>query len=80
MSMNVPPPEPSSAASAVEVEAADAAFEELGAAVDSGAAPIVMRSERRQARKERLRLLVRRPGLHRRGRRPAVLDRVRRRR
>jgi peptide/nickel transport system permease protein len=60
--MNVPPPEPSSAAAAVEVEAEQAAFEELGAEVDGGAAPIVVRSERRQALRERRRLLFRRPG------------------
>ena len=62
MSMNVPPPEPSSAAAAVEVEAEEARLEELGAEVDGGAAPIVVRSERRQALRERRRLLFRRPG------------------
>ena len=62
MSMNVPPPEPSSAAAIVEVAAEEAAFEELGEEVDAGAAPIDMRAERRQARKERRKLLLRRPG------------------
>jgi peptide/nickel transport system permease protein len=62
MSMNIPPPEPSSAASTVEVLAEEAAFEELGEEVDAGAAPLDMRGERRQARKERRKLLLRRPG------------------
>ncbi len=62
MSMNVPPPEPSSAATTVEVAAEEAAFEELGEEVDAGAAPIDMRAERRQARRERWKLLLRRPG------------------
>ncbi len=62
MSMNVPPPEPSSAAATVEVAAEEAAFEELGEEVDAGAVPIDMRAERRQARRERWKLLVRRPG------------------
>jgi peptide/nickel transport system permease protein len=62
MSMNVPPPEPSSAATAIEVSAEEAAFEELGEEVDAGAAPIDMRAERRQARRERWKLLLRRPG------------------
>jgi peptide/nickel transport system permease protein len=62
MSMNVPPPEPSSAATAIEVSAEEAAFEELGEEVDAGAAPIDMRVERRQARRERWKLLLRRPG------------------
>jgi peptide/nickel transport system permease protein len=60
--MNVPPPEPSSAAATVEVAAEEAAFEELGEEVDAGAAPIDMRAERRQARRERWKLLLRRPG------------------
>jgi peptide/nickel transport system permease protein len=60
--MNVPPPEPSSAAAIVEVAAEEAAFEELGEEVDAGAAPIDMRVERRRARRERWKLLVRRPG------------------
>jgi len=60
--MNVPPPEPSSAAATVEVAAEEAAFEELGEEVDAGAAPIDMRAERRQARRERRKLLLRRPG------------------
>jgi peptide/nickel transport system permease protein len=62
VSMNVPPPEPSSAAATVEVAAEEAAFEELGEEVDAGAAPIDMRAERRQARRERRKLLLRRPG------------------
>jgi peptide/nickel transport system permease protein len=62
VSMNVPPPEPSSAAATIEVAAEEAALEELGEEVDAGAAPIDMRVERRQARKERRRLLLRRPG------------------
>jgi peptide/nickel transport system permease protein len=62
MSMNVPPPEPSSAAATVEVAAEEAAFEELAAEVDAGAAPIDTRVERRRARRERWTLLLRRPG------------------
>jgi peptide/nickel transport system permease protein len=62
VSMNVPPPEPSSAAAIVEVAAEEAAFGELGEEVDAGAVPIDMRAERRQARRERRRLLLRRPG------------------
>jgi peptide/nickel transport system permease protein len=62
MSMNVPPPEPSSAAATVEAAAEEAAFEELGEEVDAGAAPIDVRAERRQARRERWKLLLRRPG------------------
>jgi peptide/nickel transport system permease protein len=62
MSMNVPPPEPSSAAATVDIAAEEAAFEELGQEVDAGAVPIDMRAERRQARRERWKLLVRRPG------------------
>jgi peptide/nickel transport system permease protein len=60
--MNAPPPEPSSAAATVEVAAEEAAFEELGEEVDAGALPIDMRAERRQARRERRKLLLRRPG------------------
>ncbi len=62
MSMNIPPPEPSSAAATVEVAAEEAALEELGQEVDAGAPPLDMRAERRQARRERWKLLVRRPG------------------
>jgi peptide/nickel transport system permease protein len=62
MSMNVPPPDPTSVAASVEVRAEEAAFEELREEVDAGAPPIDMRAERRQARKERRRLLYRRPG------------------
>jgi peptide/nickel transport system permease protein len=62
MSMNIPPPEPSSAAATVEVAAEEAALEELGEEVDAGAAPIDRRAERRQARRERWKLLLRRPG------------------
>jgi peptide/nickel transport system permease protein len=62
MSMNVPPPESSLAAATVEAAAEEAAFEELGEEVDAGAAPIDMRVERRQARRERRKLLLRRPG------------------
>jgi peptide/nickel transport system permease protein len=62
MSMNIPPPESSSAAATVEAAAEEAAFEELGEEVDAGAPPIDMRVERRQARRERRKLLLRRPG------------------
>jgi peptide/nickel transport system permease protein len=62
VSMNVPPPESSLAAATVEAAAEEAAFEELGEEVDAGAAPIDMRAERRQARRERRKLLLRRPG------------------
>src|SRR4051812_20850181 len=60
--MNIPPPEPMSAASTVGVAAEEAALEELGEEVDAGAAAIDMRAERRQARRERRKLLLRRPG------------------
>lgn len=62
MTLNVPPPEAGSAAAFVDARAEEAAFEELGAEVDAGRAPIDSRAEKRQARKERLRLLLRRPG------------------
>ncbi len=63
MSMNVPPPDASGAAAAVEIEAVTAAGDD----VIGEAGPITHRSydmtaERRQARKERRRLLLRRPG------------------
>jgi peptide/nickel transport system permease protein len=62
MSMNVPPPDPMSASATVEAHAEEAALEVLGEEIDVGAAPIDMRAERRKARKERRRLLYRRPG------------------
>ncbi|MGH9272537.1 MAG: ABC transporter permease, partial [Ilumatobacteraceae bacterium] len=60
MSMNVPPPDPSSAASAVE-GAAGAAVTDLVGDTHPLAAPLDNRAERRQARRERFRLLIRRP-------------------
>ena len=60
--MDVPPPEPSSAAAIVEAHAEETILEELGAEVDAGAAPIDRRADRRQVRRERWRLLLRRPG------------------
>lgn len=65
MSMNVPPPEIHSAAAAVEVEAAIAAGDPLvgeAGPVGAGGPPIDVQAERRQARRERRRLLFKRPG------------------
>ncbi len=63
MSMNVPPPDASGAAAVVEVEAADAAGDDvIGEAGPGTIAPLDMRAERRQAARERRRLLLRRPG------------------
>ena len=61
--MNVPLPDPASAAAVVDELAEAAAHEDLVTAeVAAGGAPIDTRAERRQARKERLQLLIRRPG------------------
>ena len=61
--MNVPLPDPASAAAVVDELAEAAAHEDLVTAeVPAGDAPIDTRAERRQARKERLQLLIRRPG------------------
>ena len=62
MTLDIPPPEPSSVAAFVDERGRQAAFEELGAEVDAGRGPIDSRLEKRQARRERLRLLIRRPG------------------
>ena len=62
MSMDVPPPEPTSAAAIVEARAEESILEELGAEIDAGAGPIDRRADRRQVRRERWRLLLRRPG------------------
>ena len=62
MTLDLPPPEADSAAAFVDERAVEAAFDEIGAEVDAGAAPIDSRAEKRQARRERLRLLLRRPG------------------
>ncbi len=62
MTLDLPPPEADSAAAFVDERAVRAAFGEIGAEVDAGAAPIDSRAEKRQARRERLRLLLRRPG------------------
>ena len=62
MALNMPPPDASSASAFVDERAEAAALEELGAEVDGGQGPIDVRAEKRQARKERLRLLIRRPG------------------
>lgn len=63
--MNVPPPEIHSAAAVVETEAATAAGDalvgEAGPVVEGGP-PIDVQAERRQARRERRRLLLKRPG------------------
>jgi len=62
MSMNVPPPDASGAAAAVEIEAADAAGDDvIGEAGPDPRVPYDMRVERRQAGRERRRLLLRRP-------------------
>ena len=62
MSMNVPPPDASGAAAAVEIEAADAAGDDvIGEAGPDPRVPYDMRAERRQAGRERRRLLLRRP-------------------
>ena len=60
MSMNVPPPDPSSAAARVERAAGEAVTDLVGEAHPT-AGPMDNRAERRQARKERVRLLLRRP-------------------
>ena len=60
--MDVPPPEPSSAAAIVEARAEETILEELGAEADAGGGPIDRRADRRQVRRERWRLLLRRPG------------------
>jgi peptide/nickel transport system permease protein len=60
--MDVPPPEPTSAAAIVEAHAEETIVEELGAEVAAGAAPLDRSAERRQVRRERWRLLLRRPG------------------
>lgn len=63
MSMNVPPPDASSAAAFVDSEAVTAAGDDvLGEAGPVVTIPVDMRGERRQARRERRRLLLRRPG------------------
>lgn len=63
MSMGVPPPVASGAAAVVEAEAATAVSDDvLGEAGPGSHVPIDMRAERRQARKERRRLLLKRPG------------------
>ena len=62
--MTILPPDPHSAAGAVELDAEAAAHEDLvmAEAPPGGPGPIDTRAERRQARKERLQLLIRRPG------------------
>jgi peptide/nickel transport system permease protein len=63
MTYGIPPPDPTSAAAAVEERAEVAAHEDLVLAESPpGLAPLDTRAERRQARKERLQLLIRRPG------------------
>jgi peptide/nickel transport system permease protein len=61
--MNVPLPDPATAAAVVDERAEAAAHDELVAEERLGGAPAIdTRAERRQARKERLQLLIRRPG------------------
>ncbi len=60
MSMNVPPPDPSSAAAQVEIAAGEAVSDLVGEAHPTTVA-LDNREARRQARRERLRLLLRRP-------------------
>jgi hypothetical protein len=60
--MTILPPDPHSLAGAVELQAEEAAHEDLVIAESAGGGPIDTRAERRQARKERLHLLIRRPG------------------
>lgn len=59
--MSVPPPDPSSAASTVEVRAAAATGDDLVGEVRPTGAAADAQAERRQARRERRRLLLRRP-------------------
>ena len=61
--MNIPLPDPASAAAVVDEQAEVAAHDELIlAGTPVGTRPFDTRAERRQARKERLQLLIRRPG------------------
>jgi len=60
--LSIPPPDPASAAAIVEVAAAEAASDSLLGEVRRGGPALDMRAERRQARRERRRLLFRRPG------------------
>jgi len=62
VSLNIPPPDPASAAALVEVAAVEAASDDVLGEVRPGGPIIDMRAERRQARAERRRLLLRRPG------------------
>ncbi|CAN5803240.1 ABC transporter permease [soil metagenome] len=61
MTMPVPPPDEHSAAAVVEVDAARAAGDDVLGEVRPTSAPIDVKAERRQARRERRRLLMRRP-------------------
>ncbi len=58
--MNIPPPDSSSAAAQVEIAAGEAVTDVVGEAHPL-ALPLDNRAERRQARRERFRLLIRRP-------------------
>ncbi len=57
----IPPPDASSAAAVVEIEAERAITDDVLGEGRPALAPIDVKAERRQARRERLRLLVRRP-------------------
>jgi len=60
--MNLPLPDPSTVSGLLETEAEAAVVDAPVAGSPGGTPPVDMRAERRQARRERLRLLVRRPG------------------
>ena len=80
LSMNVPLPDPSSAAAVVDELAEAAAHDDLVTAeVPPGAAPIDTRAERRQARKERLQPPHPPAGVHHRRADPGRLAGVRHR-
>jgi len=60
--MNLPLPDPSTVSGLVETEAEAAVVDAPVAGSPGGTPPVDMRAERRQARRERMRLLLRRPG------------------
>jgi peptide/nickel transport system permease protein len=65
--LNLPLPDPSTVSGVVELEAEAAAVEDVldepaGPSVGGPAPPVDMRADRRQARRERIHLLLRRPG------------------
>jgi peptide/nickel transport system permease protein len=62
MTLDVPPPDATSASAFVDERAVAAAERARGEDVDAGRPPVGARSEKAQARRERFWLLVRRPG------------------